>query len=129
LAITESERVLPKFLDAIDKLLVKHELSKRAPLIRMTGCPNGCARPYSAELGLVGQQAGGKYTVFLGGDFEGTRIAYPYAEKIKFEDIPTLLEKIFVVWKTEGYAGEKFGDFTSRFSASELEAKVNAVTV
>lgn len=66
LALTESERSFPEVLNGIQKVLDKLGLSDRAPVVRMTGCPNGCARPYSAEVGIVGQQAGGKYSLFLG---------------------------------------------------------------
>lgn len=122
LAITESERFLPNFLGTVDKLLVKNGLSDRAPVIRMTGCPNGCARPYTAELGLVGQQAGGRYALYVGGDAEGTRIATRLADKVKTEELPVVLEKLFAYWRDEGKYNESFGDFTSRVPLEKLIA-------
>ncbi|RHX87883.1 NADPH-dependent assimilatory sulfite reductase hemoprotein subunit [Leptospira stimsonii] len=115
LALTESERTFPELLNGIQKVLEKHGLSDRAPVVRMTGCPNGCARPYSAEVGIVGQQAGGKYSLFFGADSEGTKVGEYVAKKVAFSDIPAQLEKAFILWKEEGTPGEKFGDFVNRF--------------
>lgn len=110
LALTESERSFPGLLSELQKVLDKHSLSEKAPLLRMTGCPNGCARPYSAEIGIVGQQSGGKYAIYAGGDPEGTRVGFQIAGKILQADIPSLLEKIFIHWKSEK-PEISFGDF------------------
>nr|WP_279575741.1 NADPH-dependent assimilatory sulfite reductase hemoprotein subunit [Leptospira noguchii] len=115
LALTESERSFPEILNGIQKVLDKLGLSDRAPVVRMTGCPNGCARPYSAEVGIVGQQAGGKYSLFFGADSEGTKVGEYVAKKVALADIPAQLEKAFVLWKNEGDSDEKFGDFVNRF--------------
>lgn len=114
LALTESERTFPQLLESIQKVLDKLNLNDRAPIIRMTGCPNGCARPYSAEIGIVGQQAGGKYALFFGGNPEGTKVGDYVAKKVAFADIPVQLEKAFEVWKNEGQTGESFGEFVGR---------------
>ncbi|MDX1959956.1 MAG: NADPH-dependent assimilatory sulfite reductase hemoprotein subunit [Leptospiraceae bacterium] len=111
LALTESERFFPQLLAGIESVLVKHELSSRAPVLRMTGCPNGCARPYSAEIGIVGQQNGGKYAIYLGGDAEGTRVGFQVATKVPISSIPELLEKVFIEWKKNGQ-DKTLGDFT-----------------
>lgn len=110
LALTESERSFPGLLSELQKVLDRHGLSEKAPLLRMTGCPNGCARPYSAEIGIVGQQSGGKYAIYAGGDPEGTRIGFQIAAKILQADIPALLEKIFIHWKSEK-PEISFGDY------------------
>ncbi|MCB1177451.1 MAG: NADPH-dependent assimilatory sulfite reductase hemoprotein subunit [Leptospiraceae bacterium] len=110
LALTESERFFPNLLSSIQSVIDKHGLTDRSPLIRMTGCPNGCARPYSAEIGIVGQQAGGKYAIFLGGDPEGTRVGFNVAVKTPISDIPSLLEKFFLDWKEKG-GNKSFGDY------------------
>lgn len=120
LALTESERVFPQLLDGIQKVLDKLQLNDRAPILRMTGCPNGCARPYSAEVGIVGQQAGGKYSLFFGGNPEGTKVGQYVAKKIAFADIPNQLEKAFEVWKKEGKPGERFGDFVERYGLDKI---------
>ncbi|TGK21034.1 NADPH-dependent assimilatory sulfite reductase hemoprotein subunit [Leptospira fluminis] len=120
LALTESERVFPQLLDGIQKVLDKLQLNDRAPILRMTGCPNGCARPYSAEVGIVGQQAGGKYSLFFGGNPEGTKVGQYVAKKIAFADIPNQLEKAFEVWKKEGKSGERFGDFVERYGLDKI---------
>ncbi|TGK11828.1 NADPH-dependent assimilatory sulfite reductase hemoprotein subunit [Leptospira fletcheri] len=120
LALTESERVFPQLLEGIQKVLDKLQLNDRAPILRMTGCPNGCARPYSAEVGIVGQQAGGKYSLFFGGNPEGTKVGQYVAKKIAFADIPGQLEKAFEVWKKEGKSEERFGDFVERYGLDKI---------
>ncbi|PJZ71166.1 assimilatory sulfite reductase (NADPH) hemoprotein subunit [Leptospira perolatii] len=120
LALTESERTFPQLLEGIQKVLDKLELNDRAPLVRMTGCPNGCARPYSAEVGIVGQQAGGKYSLFFGGNPEGTKVGDYVAKKVPFADIPGQLEKAFTVWKSEGNPGESFGSFVERYTVTKF---------
>ncbi len=81
LAITESERVLPELMDELEKELEQLGLQKEWFTVRMTGCPNGCARPYNAEIGLVGK-AKGKYTVFVGGSRLGTRLAFIHKDMV-----------------------------------------------
>lgn len=118
-AITEAERVAPDFLAMIQSLLDQHGLAERAPVFRLTGCANGCARPYAAELALVGQ-AVDRYAVFAGGDAEGTRLAFPVAEKVPTADLLAVLDRLFEVWKQEGLGDERFGDFAARRGAAAL---------
>ncbi|MEI7014289.1 NADPH-dependent assimilatory sulfite reductase hemoprotein subunit [Leptospira licerasiae] len=120
LALTESERTFPQLLESIQKVIDKLDLNDRAPIVRMTGCPNGCARPYSAEVGIVGQQAGGKYSLFFGGNPEGTKVGDYVAKKVPFAEIPVQLEKAFGVWKKEGNPNERFGDFAARYSLDKF---------
>ncbi|TGK07265.1 NADPH-dependent assimilatory sulfite reductase hemoprotein subunit [Leptospira semungkisensis] len=127
LALTESERTFPQLLDSIQKVIDKLDLNDRAPIVRMTGCPNGCARPYSAEIGIVGQQAGGKYALFFGGNPEGTKVGDYVAKKVAFADIPVQLEKAFSVWKQDGKANESFGEFVERYSLDKFRELLGAM--
>jgi len=113
LAVTESERVLPSMVERIRVLLDKLGLEQEHFVIRMTGCPNGCARPYMAELGFVGNLPG-KYQVWLGGSPDQTRLAQPYVERMPVEELETFLEPIFVYFKQERQTEESFGDFCDR---------------
>ncbi len=98
LAITESERVLPELMDELEKELEQLGLQKEWFTVRMTGCPNGCARPYNAEIGLVGK-AKGKYTVFVGGSRLGTRLAFIHKDMVPFESVVPTLKPLFVAFK------------------------------
>ncbi|MBE9005726.1 sulfite reductase, ferredoxin dependent [Fortiea sp. LEGE XX443] len=113
LAITESERAIPGILERIRALLDKLGLQNEHFVIRMTGCPNGCARPYMAELGFVGS-APESYQVWLGGSPNQTRLAQPIVERLHHNDIESFLEPIFVYFKKSRQLEESFGDFCSR---------------
>ncbi|MBD2342754.1 sulfite reductase, ferredoxin dependent [Anabaena subtropica] len=113
LAITESERAIPGILERIRTLLDKVGLQNEHFVVRMTGCPNGCARPYMAELGFVGS-APESYQVWLGGSPNQTRLAQPYVERLHHDDIESFLEPIFVYFKKSRQSGESFGDFCDR---------------
>ncbi|MDZ8027930.1 MAG: sulfite reductase, ferredoxin dependent [Nostoc sp. DedQUE11] len=113
LAITESERAIPGILERIRALLNKLGLQKEHFVVRMTGCPNGCARPYMAELGFVGS-APESYQLWLGGSPNQTRLAQPYIEKLHHNDLEGFLEPIFVYFKKSRKSKESFGDFCDR---------------
>ncbi|MBW4454262.1 MAG: sulfite reductase, ferredoxin dependent [Nostoc indistinguendum CM1-VF10] len=113
LAITESERAIPGILEQIRALLDKVGLQKEHFVVRMTGCPNGCARPYLAELGFVGS-APESYQLWLGGSPNQTRLAQPYIDKLHHNDLDTFLEPIFVYFKKSRKSKESFGDFCDR---------------
>jgi sulfite reductase (ferredoxin) len=119
LAITESERVMPSILKRIEVLLDKVGLENEHFVVRMTGCPNGCARPYMAELGFVGS-APEAYQVWLGGSAAQTRLALPYMERLHHNDLETQLEPIFAYFKRSRSSGESFGDFCTRVGLDEL---------
>ena len=113
LALAEAQRYLPSLISKIEPLLDKYSLSNEDIILRMTGCPNGCARSYASEIGFVGT-ALGKYNLQLGGDHEGTRLNKIYRENLDEAAILTELDNLFGVFKNEKKKGEKFGDFALR---------------
>jgi sulfite reductase (ferredoxin) len=113
LAVTESERIIPSVNERIRALLDKLGLKDEQFVIRMTGCPNGCARPYMAELGFVGSFPE-SYQVWLGGCPHQTRLAKPYTDKMHINDLETFLTPIFTYFKQDRKKGESFGDFCDR---------------
>ena len=112
-ALGEAERKLPDVVSLVQTQLDASGLAKRHLQLRMTGCPNGCARPAVAEVGIVGRTKN-TYDLFLGGGPRGDRLASLYKEKVKIDDLPGVLEPLFERWKNEGLEGEAFGDFFSR---------------
>jgi len=108
LAITESERVLPDVLARLEALL-KAEAINTPILVRMTGCPNGCARPYMAELALVGS-AVNQYQLWLGGNPGLTRLAKPILEKLPLDQLETTLLPLMRHWRDNGIK-HSFGDY------------------
>ncbi len=121
LAMAEAERYLPDLTKKIAALLAQHQLQDQPITIRMTGCPNGCARPYLAEIGLVGK-APGRYNLHLGAAFNGTRLNRMVAENIDEAEILSTLDSLFGQFKQERDHGEYFGDFLLR-THSNLHAE------
>ena len=119
LAVTESERVLPSINERIRAILKKVGLAKQSLVVRMTGCPNGCARPYMAELGFVGS-APDTYQIWLGGTPNQTRLAQAYTDKLAIADLESFLEPLFVYFKQEGQENESFGEFCHRLGFEAL---------
>lgn len=113
LALAESERYLPDLMTALDERLAAHELSADDIVIRMTGCPNGCARPYLAEIGLVGKGPG-RYNLYLGAAFDGSRMNKLYAEDLDHAGIIAALDPVFAAYARDRQKGERFGDFAIR---------------
>lgn len=113
LALAESQRYLPSLLDKIEPILKKYDLEKEEITLRMTGCPNGCARPFAAEIGFVGTGLG-KYNLHLGGDKIGLRLNRIYKHSLGEEEILKELDIVFADFKKNRKKGESFGDFTSR---------------
>jgi sulfite reductase (ferredoxin) len=120
LAVAEAERALPGVLDELQVLFDEVGLGDATPTIRMTGCPNGCARPYVAEIGLVGD-AVDRYQVWLGGDTAGTRIATAVAERVHKADLPALLRPLLERYRDEREPGEALGDFLARAEITAVE--------
>ena len=97
----------------LDERLDAHGLAEDDIVIRMTGCPNGCARPYLAEIGLVGKGPG-RYNLYLGAAFDGSRLNKLYAEDLGDEAIVAALDSVFAAYAAGRQKGERFGDFTIR---------------
>ena len=112
-ALGEAERKLPDLVSLVQSELDSNGLTKRRLQLRMTGCPNGCARPAVAEVGVVGRTKN-SYDLYLGGGPRGDRLASLYQEKVKLDDIPGVLRPLLERWKSEGLAEESFGDFFAR---------------
>ncbi len=111
---------MPTWMDNTRKLLDKVGLQDSEIILRMTGCPNGCARPYMAELALVGDGPE-TYQLWLGGNPGLTQLGTVYANKVKWEDVDRTLEPLFVYWKHNRLANESFGEFTARIPHAELQ--------
>jgi sulfite reductase (ferredoxin) len=112
-ALTEAERRLPELVSGLEVALARRSLGRRPLQLRVTGCPNGCARPALAEIGVVGRTKS-TYDLFLGGGTRGNRLATIYREKVKLEDIPDILGPLFDRWASEADVEETFGDFVTR---------------
>ncbi|HMP72136.1 MAG TPA: assimilatory sulfite reductase (NADPH) hemoprotein subunit [Kiritimatiellia bacterium] len=113
LAMAESERYLPGLITKLEKVLEEEGLRDEPILIRMTGCPNGCARPYLGEIGFVGK-APGRYNLYLGAGFRGDRLNKLYRENVNEQQILEELTPILRRYAKEREAGERFGDFVIR---------------
>jgi sulfite reductase beta subunit-like hemoprotein len=125
LAVAEAERAMPDLLAPLRAALVRHGRLPLAPVFRVTGCANGCARPYSAELALVGQAAG-KYALFAGGSPSGDRLAFELRQKVAAADLGGVFERLVAAWAQQGGAGEPFGDFAFRVGPEALAALLEA---
>lgn len=121
LAVTESERIMPSFLTRVRTLLNRLGLAEEELVIRMTGCPNGCARPYVAEVAFVGS-APEAYQVWLGGTAHQTRLAEVYLERMPAAELEATLEPLLVLFKQKRRPAEGFGDFCHRMGLPALHA-------
>lgn len=117
LALAEAQRYLPELVTKLEPILEKHNLLEEEISIRMTGCPNGCARPYLAEIGLIGTGPG-QYNLLLGGDRLGKRLNRLYKEKLSEPQILTELDQLFDQYTSDKIEKETFGDFTDRILKS-----------
>jgi sulfite reductase (ferredoxin) len=122
LAVAESERALPGLIRLIEGMVGELGLGGERISYRMTGCPNGCARPYLGDVGFVGTTLG-KYDVFLGGDFDGTRLNELFARNIPLEEIPALLRGPLAAFAEERGPGEGFGDWCHRSGVATLRER------
>ena len=113
LALAESERYLPSLVDELEESLESHGLAEDEITIRMTGCPNGCARPYIAEIALVGRGPE-RYHLYLGAAFDGSRLGKLYAEDVTASEIRGTLDPLFANYAKARQTGERFGDFLIR---------------
>jgi sulfite reductase (NADPH) hemoprotein beta-component len=124
LGLAESERYLPGLIDRLEKVCADLGLGNEEIIIRSTGCPNGCARPYMAELAFVGK-APGRYQVWLGGDVSGTRLNRLWKDVIKDPEMETELRPVLARFATERNANERFGDWCDRVFLKEQSAAAN----
>jgi len=113
LALAESERTMPSFLTRVEELLAELNLSDQELIVRMTGCPNGCARPYMAEIALVGK-APNKYQLYLGGNEASTRLNKLYKDSVKGDDLIPELRTLLLRFREQRVTNERFGDFCAR---------------
>ena len=113
LALAESERYLPDLVTALEDAIERAGLRDDEIVIRMTGCPNGCARPYLAEIGLVGRTPG-RYNLYLGAAFDGSRLNKLYGKDLDHDEIVAALTPLIASYAKERLDGERFGDFVIR---------------
>lgn len=113
LAMAEAERMLPAFIDDVDRLMARHGVSDEHIVMRVTGCPNNCARAMLAEIGLVGKGPG-RYNLHIGGNYTGNRIPRLYRENITVAEILEALDTLIGRWASERHTAERFGDFVIR---------------
>lgn len=125
LAITESERALPGVVDQLEVALKDIGLAEEPISVRMTGCPNGCARPYQSEVGIVGR-GGTKYTLYIGGDSYGRRLNTEVQDGVPIDQIVPKLSKVFTAFAAERAKGELFGDYCTRIGLPKLKELLGA---
>jgi sulfite reductase (ferredoxin) len=123
LALTEAERVRDPIVADIEAALDRHGLRGERISLRITGCPNGCSRPYAGDIGLVGRVPG-QFALFVGGDFEGTRLSFKLQERVAEEAIGATLEPLFGLFAANRKPGEGFGDYCHRAGPEVLRAAI-----
>lgn len=126
LALSEAERVRDEIIKKIDEILLKHNLQNEKFSIRITGCPNGCARPYAGDIGIVGR-APNLYALFSGGDFEGTRLNKKILDKVSYQDLTKAIEQILLLFKDQRKNNEPLGDFCNRIGTEAQFKKIKEV--
>jgi sulfite reductase (ferredoxin) len=125
LALTEAERVQGDIVGAITDRLTRWGLERERLSIRITGCPNGCARPYTGDIGIVGRIPG-YYSLYVGGDFEGTRLNQVIAERLDRTGLADALDPLFALFASSRTGGEGFGDFCHRIGIAALQQIVES---
>jgi sulfite reductase (ferredoxin) len=125
LAVAEAERVLPSLIRQVTTMLDELGLAGERISFRMSGCPNGCSRPYLGDVGFVGTTLG-KYDVMLAGDFDGTRLNRVYAPNVPIGEITSLLRPIFIEFRSDRQTGEGFGNWVERIGFETLRGRTAA---
>jgi sulfite reductase (ferredoxin) len=123
LAISEAERVMPTIMDELEAELKRLGLADEKLSVRMTGCPNGCVRPYQSDIGIVGR-SGDKYVVYVGGRIQGDRLNFELKDLVPRGDIVTTLRPLLVHFREERQGGESFGEFCHRLGQERVRALV-----
>ncbi|HYM32126.1 MAG TPA: NADPH-dependent assimilatory sulfite reductase hemoprotein subunit [Candidatus Cybelea sp.] len=126
LALSEAERIREPMVAEIERALARHGLRDERISVRITGCPNGCARPYAGDIGLVGRTPD-DFAIYLGGDFEGTRLNTLVFERVPLPEVAATLEPLFAAFAAGHRHGEGFGDYCHRLGATALREIVDAV--
>jgi len=126
LALSEAERVRDEIVRKVEEILLKHNLQDEKFSIRITGCPNGCARPYAGDIGIVGR-APNLYALYSGGDFEGTRLNKKILDKVSYQDLTKAIEQIFLLFKEQRKNNEPLGDFCNRIGTEAQFKKIKEV--
>jgi sulfite reductase (ferredoxin) len=125
LALAEAERVLPAVMLQIEEDMRSLGLEGEPLSVRMTGCPNGCARPYMGDIGFVGRTKD-VYNIYVGGDWANTRMNTLYAPSVHLRDLASTLRPLLLLWRDERQPGETLGDFCHRNGVEQLRAQVEA---
>lgn len=123
LALSEAERVAPGLIDQLEAELTRLGLDQEKIGVRMTGCPNGCVRPYQSDIGIVGR-SGDKYTLFVGGNLVGSRLNFVLKDLVPIGDIVPTLLPLLTDFKQHRHGDESFGDYCHRLGAEKLRAMV-----
>jgi sulfite reductase (ferredoxin) len=126
LALTEAERVSEEIVGGITARMARWGLERERLSIRITGCPNGCARPYTGDIGIVGRMPG-FYSLYVGGDFAGTRLNEAVADRLSVADLADVLDPLFALYAASRAEGEGFGDFCHRIGIAALQQVIAGV--
>ncbi|PIR39200.1 MAG: NADPH-dependent assimilatory sulfite reductase hemoprotein subunit [Alphaproteobacteria bacterium CG11_big_fil_rev_8_21_14_0_20_39_49] len=124
-ALADAERIKLPVLEEVEQVMEKHGILDEEIAIRVAGCPNGCSRPYVGDIGIVGRMPG-HYAMFIGGDFEGTRLNTKILDRVPQENIKEVLDILFAKYKAEKEEGEGFGDFADRAGIAGLAQLVES---
>lgn len=122
-ALAEAERITAPVIKGIEAVMEKHGVLQEKIAVHMTGCPNGCARPYVGDIGLVGRMPG-HYVIFIGGDFETTRLNTEVFDKVPEAEIPAALDPMFALYAANKKEQEGFGDFCTRYGIDKVKESV-----
>ena len=126
LALTEAERVRTPIVASLEAILRRHGLENRRISLRITGCPNGCARSYAGDIGLVGRIPG-HYAIYVGGDFDGHSLSFRYLERVPEARLGEAFAPLFAAWAEQGVDDEGFGAFCTRLGRDALLSLAGAV--
>jgi sulfite reductase (ferredoxin) len=127
-ALAEAERIKLPLLAEIETVMRRQGVIDERIAIRIAGCPNGCSRPYVGDIGIVGRMPD-TYALYVGGDFEGTRLNEKIFDKVPYEAVPEALEPMFALWKQKRQGSEGFGDFCHRYGVEALKQEAQVALV
>jgi sulfite reductase (ferredoxin) len=125
LAVAEAERALPEIVTQVQHVLLQLGIGNEPLSIRMTGCPNGCARPRMGDIGLVGRSLD-LYDVFFGGDLQNTRLNTLYAKSVKRQELIRTIRPALELWQQRRLKREPFGDFVTRYGIDNVREAASA---